>query len=299
MDSKAAHEADGLPTTEEGGTAADPQPLSSLPNNNNNNNNPSNNADDNPADPPDDGNDRAARNNNHKKRKRQGHDAYQDAYRGFTFAPVPSTGRPGTPHRFFAESYTVQYEPPLSCDGDRNHVTTRSKSIVTSVVRQMRVHRHANGLCVIATTKKDSMVDHDDDDDARNNHNTVDDHRGVLLEEKGGGTTPKTLQWCCSPIPDLSAAQKRKQISSMLKQKQPNQSLPPGAVRPMDPLVTIQNTAKHNDKVTFPAVVFGSVLELHTELTMDLLRRDPLLKGYLAVILPSGPFPPPPPPQST
>jgi len=40
------------------------------------------------------------------------------------------------------------------------------------------------------------------------------------------------------------------------------------------------------------ACVWGTILELNHSITPDILFDDPLLDGYLAVILPSGPFPP-------
>ena len=40
------------------------------------------------------------------------------------------------------------------------------------------------------------------------------------------------------------------------------------------------------------AGVWGSLLELHTDVTPEQLTQDPLLDGYMAVILPTGPFPP-------
>lgn len=238
-------------------------------------------------------NDRAVErnNNNDKKRNRQRRqdDAYQLAYRGFAFTPVPSTGRPGTPHCFFAESYTVQYqEPPLGDDkGDDND----SNTIVTTNVRNMRVHRHANGLCVVATN---GLADRATGSTTTSTSSVS--VSSVLTSQEPNQT--RAFQWRCQPVPDLSAAQKRKRVAAMLKQK-PQQQPQQGAVRPTDPLVTVTDqtaTAKETTiyTTTYPAVVFGSVLEVNTELTLDLLRQDPLLKGYLAVILPSGPFPPPP-----
>jgi hypothetical protein len=39
--------------------------------------------------------------------------------------------------------------------------------------------------------------------------------------------------------------------------------------------------------------VWGTVLEVNANLSPELLRRDPALDGFLAIVLPTGPFPPP------
>ena len=234
------------------------------------------------------------RNNNHDNKKRNRHsrkdDAYQVAYRGFTFTPVPSTGRPGTPHRFFAESYAVEYQPP---PGDDKGEDDSNTIMTTKNVRNMRVHRHANGLCVVATNGLDGRAT------GSTTTTTARSSSVVVSQLENQEATTMALQWRCQTVPDLSAAQKRKRVATMLKQK-PQQQQQQGAVRPTDPVVTVTDpttTQKETtiSATTYPAVVFGSVLEINTELTLDLLRRDPLLKGYLAVILPSGPFPPLPP----
>lgn len=234
-----------------------------------------------------------------KRRRRDCYDAYPSAYRGFTFTPVPATGRPGTPHRFFAESYTVEYIQPLDEDSDdksagADHTCSDNdpySNNLSTIVRNMRVHRHANGLCVVTTAgNSDAVPSGDVSATTGTTISTIHDH----AETKGDD-----LQWLCcaaTTLPDLSAAQKRKRAAVMLKQKQQrDQTLPPGAVRPRDPLIRVVDTATTTGGVPtiYPSLVFGGILEVNMELTMDLLRSDPLLKGYLAVILPTGPFPPP------
>jgi glycine cleavage system H lipoate-binding protein len=46
------------------------------------------------------------------------------------------------------------------------------------------------------------------------------------------------------------------------------------------------------ESVPVYACVFGAVLELNRGLTPQVLAQDPLLDGHLAIILPSGTFPP-------
>jgi len=129
----------------------------------------------------------------------------------------------------------------------------------------MRVHRHANGLCVV-TAEPPPMMEVATAADRSSSTNSNGDK----------------IEFHVQAAPDMSLAQKRKRAGAMLKGK-----LADGALVPRDPLVTISTR-------TYPAAVFGSVLELNRNLTVELWRRDPLFKGYLAVILPTGPFPPPP-----
>jgi len=56
------------------------------------------------------------------------------------------------------------------------------------------------------------------------------------------------------------------------------------------------NTAEGqtNEPLVIPlrACVWGTILEINQGLTPKVIMEDPLLDGYLAVILPSGRFPP-------
>jgi hypothetical protein len=49
---------------------------------------------------------------------------------------------------------------------------------------------------------------------------------------------------------------------------------------------------KSGEAIPLYACVWGTILEVNHSLTMDILFDDTLLDGYLAVILPSGGFPP-------
>lgn len=194
-----------------------------------------------------------------KKRRRAGDDsAYRDAYQGFTYESIPSTGRPGTPHRFFAESYSVKGE------------TTTG----TMNASGMRVHQHANGLCVVTVG------------DAKSKN----DNKQIISISDGDVAT---IQFHAKETPEMSTAAKRKRAGAMLKGKQSSKDENNiGVVRPNDLLLSVGVDGEHNS--SFPCCVFGSLLELNQNLTAELLQKDPLLKGYLAVILPAGPFPPPP-----
>jgi hypothetical protein len=153
-------------------------------------------------------------------RKRPHDFAYQEAYKDLTYVQIPSSGRPGTPHSFFKESYSVD-----------NQI----------------VHQHANGLCIVTA--------------------------GRPME------TTK-IEFAVQAAPHQSLAEKRKSQSKRLKGKQVVDS-----VHPRDCLVTL-------DDVSLKCCVWGTILEVNDKLSSKLLSTDPLLDGYLAVILPTGPFPP-------
>jgi hypothetical protein len=205
--------------------------------------------------------------------------AYQRAYDGVTFAPVASTGRPGTPHCFFKSSFRVTLLPDII------HTVDESTTAATprTVVSKMRVHQHANGLCVVCLDDEfDSIAE-------------INDCR---------------VQFEVSEIPDLSLAQKRKRGAKQLRGKHSTSNLDDGTVLPTttlceiitpanssvtsDTVPTIATSTSHST-VAVPCCVFGSVLELNHGVTPRLLQSDPLLKGYLAIVLPAGTFPPPSP----
>ena len=56
------------------------------------------------------------------------------AYDDFLFDPIPSTGRPGTPHCYFDESYRVR-------------VVGESEALFGAF--SPVIHRHSNGLCIV------------------------------------------------------------------------------------------------------------------------------------------------------
>ncbi|GKY91233.1 hypothetical protein MPSEU_000095900 [Mayamaea pseudoterrestris] len=73
-----------------------------------------------------------------QKRVRDG--THKNPYEGFTFEPISSTGRPGTPHCFFEESFRVKIDRAAFSDDSVAQIPHSIDPIV---------HRHANGLCVV------------------------------------------------------------------------------------------------------------------------------------------------------
>ena len=172
------------------------------------------------------------------KKRQRSENALAKAYEGVKFSPIASTGRPGTPHRFFKESYTVDF-------GDE------------SLSPKQVVHAHVNGLVIVTAGES---IPADDMESIK-----------VMVE--------------AADVASQSAGNKRKQKAKMLKGKNVNDS-----VSPTDPLATI--VLKDGKEVHMRCCAWGSIIEINPNISPELVREDPLLDGYLAVILPSGPFPP-------
>ena len=121
-------------------------------------------------------------------------------------------------------------------------------------------HRHHNGLIIVTAGPQEL-------------------NNGLFLE--------RDIQQVAkvSSIAGESTNTKRKVLTKMLAGKKINDGI---AVTPTDILFRIGDQ-------NFCAGVFGIILEINENLTSSLLLKDPLLDGYLAVILPAGPFPPPEP----
>jgi hypothetical protein len=205
--------------------------------------------------------------------------AYQAAYAGFTFEPVrPAASEgcllPGTLHSLFKDTYAVSYKHCRSAaaaaadgtkegvgDDDDEHCKHADSAVAGGTgQQQMRVHQHANGLCVV--TVGDAL------------------RRLDLASTAVGDTGDWTIRFQASETPATSAAQKRKRGAKQLQGKKLLGDAV-GAVRPSDALVTMehQNHQQQHRRIELPCCVFGSVLELNRNVTMDLLQTDPLLRA--------------------
>lgn len=127
----------------------------------------------------------------------------------------------------------------------------------SGVLKQV-VHRHVNGLCVV----------------------TVGDELPDDVSEVKVLPMPTTN--------DCSNGEKRKMISRILRGG--GGETPPCAVTPQSVLAHLILT--NGNTIPIHAGVLGVALEMNEQLTTELLKRDPLLDGYIAVILPAGSFPP-------
>ena len=154
------------------------------------------------------------------KRKR-GHNNQQkqhvfSSYKGISYHKRSSSGRPGSPHRYFDTSYDViMSDGDVASSSDRREVDAPTISQQTKVgdnadtitseittVRQSRdnnnngnqvVHCHLNGLCIItagnildkmmAQSFKQKTIDNEEEEDVRNKEeveiSTIQYHDGV------------------------------------------------------------------------------------------------------------------------
>ena len=179
-----------------------------------------------------------------RRKRRRDTSAFETAYEAWTFPSIESSGRPGTPHRYFKDSF--QIISPQKTESNKDHYQI--------------IHRHANGLAIVTA--------------------------GTLLKAHENQQV-QSIDWkqSVSTVANESAATKRKQQAKMLKGKATE-----GTVQPHHILAEI--TLDNGTIVPLQAGVWGTILEINQQLTPQLLMDDPLLDGYLAVILPSGPFPP-------
>jgi hypothetical protein len=209
-----------------------------------------------------------------KKRKRPFGGSLSAAYSTVSsFTARPSTGRPDSPHFFFKSSMAVSFNH-ISKDDDNHDIQ----------IPQV-VHQHVNGLCIV----------------------TVADSYTLRVPPS---SKVESIRFVVQEAPTCSAAEKRKKQAKMLKGGTVVGAVMPATVIAELTIVTMEETddekvndtpiaSRHTSSVTkrttivpLYACVWGTILELNHRLTPELLRDDPLLDGYLAVILPSGRFPP-------
>ena len=187
------------------------------------------------------------------RRKRPAGDPMKDAYENVTITPRESTGRPGSPHRFFQASFTVSVAQKGPIEQPR---VVEESALVPQCINEVVVHQHANGLCIVTAGKPTSNV--------------------------------KNIHFLIKEAPESSAGERRKCLSKLLSGR--NIADAQGLTMPNTFLAQLE--MENGETQLIPAGVWGTVLELNPQLTPDLLRGDPLLDGYIAVILPVGSFPP-------
>ena len=207
---------------------------------------------------------------------KQKDDALEKEYADITIVKRASSGRPATPHRHFESSYE-------GC-------TTTSPSECGQVF-----HRHANGLWIVTAgdiiKKACSKSSSSTADDASNT--------SVFI---------KKVDFKVRPAEGQSVGSKRrKRMGKNPKKKKRSDndddvvdcdgneadesSSASGTTRPSDVLAVVELNC--GTMVELKCCVLGTLLEINTRLAQkpSLLLTDPLLDGYLAVILPRGRIP--------
>lgn len=266
-------------------------------------------------------NDKRGESQTKRQRKRSpAEDPFRVAYRDANVTSRPSTGRPGSPHRYFRDSYTVSINTSATTttvieesspseqqlhsmdtrekeEGDANKNTNKESNEVVvaninacddstatethkiqSTTMEQVVHHHANGLCII--TLGDSLAkakaQHDKNKQQHDNENKDE----MIISG---------IEFIAKKALGSSAGEKRKHQGKMLRGKSAAQQQQ-GVVTPATILANIR--FENGQIQPIYACVWGNILELNEKVTPEQLQKDPLLGGYLAVVLPTGPFPP-------
>ena len=144
--------------------------------------------------------------------------------------------------------------------GTPHNLFSNCYSIQSAQGIKLLAHRHVNGLVVVA------------------------------LDPEGLPQSPLVaVEYKIQPVSaEISTGQKRKQNDLLLRGRLPSPIH--GLVNPTDVLISL--TTEDGAEIHLPCGVLGTILEINTRLTVELLQKDPLLKGYLAIFLPAGDFPP-------
>jgi hypothetical protein len=241
--------------------------------------------------------------------RRRSEEAYRAAYSGFSYEPLPPSGRPGTPHRFFIESYRVvckqgqqrgetEESQDGEEDGDKSDVIGGRKSVVFPVI-----HKNANGLVVVTVGAKQ-----EEEGASSSAGNSASYLTAAVLERLAGVEVVASAS-----LTDSRSAKRRRQ-SKMLRGKSQAEL---GVVRPDDVLAVLDFQIEDDKKDSRRDIekedggagrssagtqkqhldvlcgVWGTVIEVNANLSPELVRRDSALDGFLAIVLPTGPFPPP------
>jgi hypothetical protein len=163
-----------------------------------------------------------------------------NAYEGFSFEPIASSGRPGTPHCYFEASYRVK-------------IDTIADDATISGFPSPIIHRHANGLCIVTAGNLDGLK--------------VESLQFLLESSAAVGQ------------PSEQKKQKKRQGRGNTNNRRPRDAL-------------LKMILGDGGSMMLPCCVLGTVVEVNENITPELLTIDPLLDGYLAVIQPTGLFPP-------
>jgi len=204
-------------------------------------------------------------------RLKQRDNVLEKEYASISFMKRPSSGRPATPHRHFDSSYEGRETGGASFGADDSSPTSQCGQVV---------HRHANGLCIVTA--------------------------GDLIREacrksssSGGDASTsviiKQFDFKIKPVEGQSVGSKRRKMMGKKTKKKGSDvgggESSSGLVRPSDILATAELSC--GTSVELKCCVLGTLLEINTRLIdkPSFLLSDPLLDGYLGVVMPRGPFP--------
>ena len=254
------------------------------------------------------------------KRKRSRNNNQQTdsnaSYDGISFNKRLSSGRPGSPHRYFDSSYDILMEDTTS----DNELVATSIEPSHSIGNQV-VHCHLNGLCIVTAgnviQQELSSSSNDDKEDGIPQIKDIKYHVQASKDSQSARGKMRTKK------------KKKRKKQQSLQQNNDNSTVEcgnddgegssskaevandDGYVSPQDKLCTV--TLSNGKVIQLKCCVEGTVIEINNRLVggsngnsgaytadssttqgdVSLPMKEPLLDGYLAVIMPSrGVFPP-------
>lgn len=271
-------------------------------------------------------------------------DDRKSCYGNVYFHERKSSGRPGSPHRYFEHSYTVSFQGSVDGDDDVSSSLTSTAAMksddTAAVVAEVStlptvpnnadgnsnqsitvpnnndstgnqvVHRHVNGLCIITAGNILQTI-------LQQQQQNSTSSKGASQHQP----TISSIKYLVQVAPDAQSAKGKLRAKNKKRKKNNNTSDSSeardgncGNVTPTDALCEV--TLANGDKVVLKCCVQGTIIELNHRLANDgaekkqqssksadvnvrgnsindidgnasLLLTDPLLDGYLAVIVPN------------
>lgn len=215
--------------------------------------------------------------------RKKRYDPIRRAYDNTEILAREPSGSPGTPHRYFNSSYSVSFvggggedaRQAGSHSSEDLKISKEEEENSKEVVLDQVVHRHVNGLCVV--TAGEALV---------------------AMCSSPSSVSVSTVELLKAECENQSVGGKKKKHKKAKSARNKNSSKggegEKGAATP-DGILAIANLSDGR-KVKLRCCVLGTILEVNRRLegtdgNPSLLVTDPLLDGYLAVILPTGPFP--------
>jgi len=226
-----------------------------------------------------------------------------EEYKSMSFIERASTGCPGSPHRFFDSSFDVRTDCIRSNDCDLMIKDSIDKTVIVnliddegsvdkntlnsvessdvkknkSIILDQVVHQHANNLCIVTAGEGIKLA-------LREDSETNIPVRIVKIESMKEGTS------------SLSVGGKRKKKAKMSREST-SKNVSKELTHPSDTLCKI--SLSNGKIIELKSCVIGTILEINPRAfeikagVEPLITSDPLMDGFLAVIMPLGTFPPP------
>mmetsp|Transcript_17158 Transcript_17158/g.32490 ORF Transcript_17158/g.32490 Transcript_17158/m.32490 type:complete len:244 (-) Transcript_17158:2418-3149(-) len=220
-----------------------------------------------------------------KPKRRRTKENHRALYHEVAFTERKSTGRPASPHRFFSKSYSVTLSSHQDSNDFLNLESSREEQSTGPIENGQIVHQHANSLVIVTAGY---LVR----DELRKRQSQQ------LLNKQGDALKIQRFQFQQSVFNSQSVGGKRKRPPRTVNGVGDRDT--PGMVRPSDNIAVV--TFTDGSILDLKCCVAGTLLDINEKLSTSedgakqdgviagssLLIEDPLLDGYLAVIMPTG-----------